>query len=157
MTKMPISKDFQNRFIDLVEDLEIKNKTEIASSINLTYATFSKIYNYGIFPRVPILMRIADYFDISVDYLICNTDVNYFVKSKHPKTFQQRLLELKQEKGITTTYKLADSLHIHRNNIAQWNKQNSIPLLNDLELIADYFKVSIDYLLGRTDDRTVYK
>ena len=154
---MAISINFQKRFIDLVSDLDIKNKTEIAATINLTYATFSKIYNYGIVPSVPILMRIADFFDISVEYLMGNTDDSNFVQAEYPTTFQQRLSELRTENKISTVYKLADLIHIHRNNIAQWNKHASIPSFEDVEIIADYFKVSIDYLLGRTDDRTTYK
>lgn len=154
---MAVSKAFQDRFIELVSDLEIKTKTEIASTINITYATFSKIYNYGIFPTVPILIRIADFFNVSIDYLIGNTDNDTFIKAERTKTFQERLYELRIESNIPTIYKLAELIHIHRNNIAQWNNHNSIPLIDDVELIADYFNVSIDYLLGRTDDRTLYK
>lgn len=154
---MAISRAFQDRFIELVKDLDIKKKTEIAQTIGITYATFSKIYNYGIFPTVPILMRIADYFNISVEYLIGNTDDEYFSKTEQCVTFQERLYELRMEKGIPTVYRLAEKLHIHRNNIAQWNKNKSIPLIEDVELIADYFKVSVDYLLGRTDDKTPFK
>ncbi len=153
---MAISKEFQERFIDLVSDLEIKTKTEIASTIGITYATFSKIYNYGIFPTVPILVRIADFFNVSIEYLIGNTENDNFIKSDNPKKFKERLYELRIERNITTIYKLSELIHIHRNNIAQWNNHNSIPLIDDIELIADYFKVSIDYLLGRTDDRTPY-
>ena len=154
---MAVSKAFQDRFIELVSDLEIKTKTEIASTINITYATFSKIYNYGIFPTVPIIIRIADFFNVSIDYLIGNTDNDTFIKAERTKTFQERLYELRIESNIPTIYKLAELIHIHRNNIAQWNNHNSIPLICDVELIADYFNVSIDYLLGRTDDRTPYK
>jgi transcriptional regulator with XRE-family HTH domain len=154
---MAVSKAFQDRFTELVSDLEIKTKTEIASTINITYATFSKIYNYGIFPTVPILIRIADFFNVSIDYLIGNTDNDTFIKAERTKTFQERLYELRIESNIPTIYKLAELIHIHRNNIAQWNNHNSIPLIDDVELIADYFNVSIDYLLGRTDDRTLYK
>ena len=74
-----------------------------------------------------------------------------------PVPFKVRLSELQQEKGISTVYELSQRIHIHRNNIAQWNKLGCIPLIDDLIIIADFFKVSIDYLLGRSDDRTIYK
>lgn len=32
-----------------------------------------------------------------------------------------------------------------------------VPLIDDLIIIAKHFNVSVDYLLGRTDDRTPYK
>ena len=102
-------------------------------------------------------MRIADYFNISVEYLIANTDDEHFEKSAHPKQFKERLLELQKANNISTVYELSQELHIHRNNIAQWNHLDCIPLINDLMIIADHFDISIDYLLGRTDDRTPYK
>ena len=149
---MAISKEFQIRFKELVNELGLKNKTEIVKRIGITYATFSKAYNYGIFPTVPILIRVADFFDVSVDYLIGNAENEKFIKSKHPKKFTERLEELKTSKEIATTYELAQRVHIHRNNIAQWMKHDYIPSIDDLILIADFFGVSLDYLLGRSDD-----
>lgn len=153
---MAISKEFQNRFIELSEELDTKKKTDTAKKIGITYATFSNAYNYGILPTVPILIRIADYFNISVEYLIANTDSEYFCKSLSPKTFSERLEEQRQKKNIDTVYELSQRIHIHRNNIANWLKNDYIPELDDLTLLANFFDVSIDYMLGRTDDDTPY-
>ena len=154
---MAISKEFQKRFIELTNDIDIKSKEKKAETIGINRTTFSNAYNYGIVPKTPSLIDIADYFNISVDYLIAYTDDEYFDKSKSPKTFLERLEELRTERNINTRYKLARELLIHRNNIAQWYKINCLPLIDDLIIIAEYFHVSIDYLLGRTDDRTPYK
>lgn len=151
---MAISKEFQKRFTDLVGELDLKNRTDVAKKLGLTYATFVKIYNYGILPTVPILIRIADYFNISVEYLIGNTDNDHFEKSVVTSTFHTRLNELREKKGISTVYELAQRIHIHRNNIAQWVKKNYLPSIDDLTIIANLFDVSIDYLIGRTDDDT---
>lgn len=148
---MAISREFQIRFKELIDELGLKNKTEIVKRMGITYATFSKAYNYGIFPTVPILIRVADFFDVSVDYLIGNAENEKFIKSEHPKKFTERLEELKTSKEIATTYELAQRVHIHRNNIAQWMKHDYIPSIDDLILIADFFDVSLDYLVGRTD------
>lgn len=153
---MALSKGFKKRFIELTDELELKNKTEIAATLELTYATFVKIYNYGILPTVPILSRIADYFNISIEYLIGNTDNDYFSKSVKTVTFQERLEELRIRHNISTVYELSLRLHIHRNNIAQWIKKNYLPSIDDLTIIANLFDTSIDYLIGRTDDDTPY-
>lgn len=153
---MAISKEFQDRFIELTSDLEVKSKEKKAEIIGINRTTFFNAYNYGILPKTPALICIADYFNISIDYLIAITDNDYFDKSDNPKTFLVRLEELRLERGIKTRYELAQELLIHRNNIAQWYKINCLPLIDDLTIIAKYFKVSVDYLLGRTDDRTVY-
>lgn len=35
----------------------------------------------------------------------------------------------------------------------EWQNKKTLPSLIYLEALADYFKVSLDYLSGRTDDR----
>ncbi len=154
---MAISKKFQERFVELTSDIDAKSKEKKAEIIGINRSTFCNAFNYGIVPKTPSLIKIADYFNISIDYLIANTDDDYFEKSKQPKSFSERLEELRIEHGIKTRYELAQKILIHRNNIAQWYKLNCLPLIDDLIIIAQYFNVSIDYLLGRTDDRTIYK
>ncbi len=154
---MALSKNFQNRFIELVNDLEGQSKSKNADLIGISNTTYSNAYNYGIIPKTSTLIRIADYFNISIEFLIGNTDDEQFEKSQHYVLFKERLMQLQKEKNISTVYELAKIVHIHRNNIAQWNKLNCIPLIDDIIIVADYFDVSIDYLLGRTDDRTPYK
>ena len=153
---MALSINFQNRFTELADELQEKSKSKRAKIIGISNTTYSNAYNYGIIPKTSSLIRIANYFDISIDYLIGNTDNERFEKSLQPVNFKERLIELQNEKGISTVYELSQRIHIHRNNIAQWNKLNCIPLIDDLIIIADFFDISIDYLLGRTDDRTPY-
>lgn len=154
---MATSEEFQKRFIELTDDMQEQGKTNKSVLIGISSATFYNAYNYGIVPRTPSLMRIADHFKISVEYLIGLTDSEYFVKSANPSTFTERLNDLRLENRIPTIYELSQKLHIHRNNIRQWFKLNCLPLIDDVIIIADYFEVSVDYLLGRIDDRTPYR
>lgn len=154
---MALSINFQNRFVELTDELDEKNKSKRAKIIGVSNTTYSNAYNYGIIPKTSSLIRIADYFDISIEYLIGNTDSERFEKSLHNVMFKERLFELQKSKNISTVYELSQRVHIHRNNIAQWNKLNCIPLIDDLIVLADFFEVSVDYLLGRTDDKTPYK
>ena len=41
-------------------------------------------------PKPVILMRIAEYFDISVEYLLGRTENSYFLKAETPETFLVR-------------------------------------------------------------------
>jgi len=63
-----------------------------------------------------------------------------------------RLKELRQEKGVKQRdmAKLLDCTENHYQQIEYGNV--NIPALT-LETLADYFEVSADYLLGRSDDR----
>lgn len=40
-----------------------------------------------------------------------------------------------------------------KNSFYEWLRTGSLPTLEYLEAIAEYFNVSLDYLLGRTDYR----
>ena len=146
---MPISKSFQNRFQELVAERG-GNRTQIAADMNITYVLFSKAYNYGIFPRPVVLVRIADYFGVSMDFLLGKTEENSFVPARERVTFAQRLEQLRQKNQVSV-YRVAEQTHIHRNNIAGWLNKGYLPSLEDLETLADYFGVSLDCLLGRTD------
>ncbi|MDE5943742.1 MAG: helix-turn-helix domain-containing protein, partial [Clostridia bacterium] len=56
------------------------------------------------------------------------------------------------EKKVTR-YKVSKDLHFDQSYITRWFNKNYLPSLELLDLICDYFKVSVDYLLGRTDER----
>ena len=64
--------------------------------------------------------------------------------------FSDRLLNLIKEKGITNK-KLLDDLNINKNAIVSWAKRENTPHGETLAKIAEYFDVSVDYLLGKTD------
>ena len=149
---MRISVEFQSRFKELLEEAGFDNKTIAAEQIGITYATFSRVYNYGIVPKVSILIQIADFFGVSVEYLLAHTENDRFSKSEKPQTFAERLIILKERAGLKSFYELADRVHIHKSNISQWLIKNYLPEVESLEILSDFFGVSMDYLLGRTDD-----
>ena len=66
--------------------------------------------------------------------------------------FSQRLKLLRNEKNLLQK-ELADKLNISRSTIASWESGNRIPELGAIEKLSDFFEVSIDYLLGKTDFR----
>ena len=67
-----------------------------------------------------------------------------------------RLKELRKQKGITQI-KLAMDLNLSQNSISRYEKGIREADYKTLIMFADYFNVSIDYLLERTDDPTFHK
>lgn len=67
-----------------------------------------------------------------------------------------RLKFLREQKGITQL-KLAMDLNLNQNSISRYEKGVREADYQTLIMLADYFNVSIDYLLERTDDPTFYK
>ncbi len=152
---MECSEEFKNRFLELISDLDVK-KSEVPKLINIDYNVYIKISEFGIIPKPIVLIRIADYFKISIEYLLGRTENSYFEKSDTKIEFIERYQELKEEK-ILTDYDIAQKLHITTSYTTSWKNKRYIPSIINLILISEIFNVSIDYLLGRTDDRTIYK
>lgn len=67
-----------------------------------------------------------------------------------------RLKELRKEKGISQL-KLAIDLSVNQNTISRYEAGERQADYNMLIKMADYFNVSVDYLLKRTNNRTFYK
>ena len=61
---------------------------------------------------------------------------------------QIRLKELREKKGISQ-YKLASDLGVAQSTVGMWENGKNRPESATLSALADYFQVSVDYLLGR--------
>lgn len=68
--------------------------------------------------------------------------------------FQNVLKSLRTARSLTQD-ELAKKLKISRSTIGMYEKGAREPDFETLELIADFFNVDIDYLLGRTDKTTL--
>lgn len=69
--------------------------------------------------------------------------------------FNIRLQELRKQKRINQT-QLAKELGISRSAIAMYECGDRMPNYETLEAIADYFNVSISYLLGKEKEPIDY-
>lgn len=59
----------------------------------------------------------------------------------------ERFSELLQNFGVTA-YKVSKETGISQQTLSDWKKGKSIPKLDKLQKIADYFNVPLDYLTG---------
>ena len=62
-----------------------------------------------------------------------------------------RLKELRKKKRVSQV-KMAIDLNMNQNTISRYETGEREPGINELIRIADYFNVSIDYLLEQTDN-----
>ena len=61
--------------------------------------------------------------------------------------FKSRLKELREENNLTQE-KLSEATGISQAGIAKWETGNRTPSMECLIILAKYFCVSIDYLVG---------
>ena len=67
-----------------------------------------------------------------------------------------RLKEIRKSKGISQL-QLALELNTNQNTISRYETGEREPGIAELIKIADYFDVSVDYLLERTDNPKMQK
>lgn len=66
--------------------------------------------------------------------------------------FSDKLKELRKSKGATQD-DLALAINVSRQSVGNYENYSVYPDLDTLVLIADFFNVSTDYLLGRTEQK----
>ncbi len=62
-----------------------------------------------------------------------------------------RLKELREERNLTQN-DVAVAIQTSQRNIGRWENHSNEPSSSFVIKLADFFQVSTDYLLGRTDD-----
>lgn len=117
---------------------------DIAELLGIDRTTYGKYETGASEPDFNTIERIADFYNVTVDYLFGRSNgVN--------NVFSIRLKMLRKEHDITQE-ELANSIGVSRSAVSMWEIAASQPD-NDLLLkISQVLNVSIDYLLGRTDD-----
>lgn len=70
--------------------------------------------------------------------------------------FNEILKSLRKEKSESQT-QLANALGLQRYIIANWEQGRAEPNIEDIVQLANYFDISLDYLLGRDNDFVPYQ
>ncbi|MBQ8374218.1 MAG: helix-turn-helix transcriptional regulator [Clostridia bacterium] len=66
------------------------------------------------------------------------------------ETFKERLKDLRTERTISQK-QLGEIVGMSKMAISHWESGHSEPSIAQLILLSNYFEVSVDYLVGKTD------
>ncbi len=149
------SDKFQSRIKQIIEDRDC-DKKDFPKFVGVSKDVIIRATKYGIIPSLKSLIKIADKVNVSLAYLLGETDNDEFCISEHPTSFHVRLEQLADERGEKYS-SISNKMPFAYNSIYEWMRTGCLPSLDYIKPLAEYFNVSIDYLLGRTDDRTPYK
>ncbi|AGK97366.1 helix-turn-helix domain-containing protein [Clostridium pasteurianum] len=69
-------------------------------------------------------------------------------------TFQERMKEIRTEKDITLE-DLAKALNTTKSTLSRYENNLRVPNVDFINQLAKYFNVSVDYLLGNTDNPNI--
>ena len=65
--------------------------------------------------------------------------------------FSERMKELRRKHGMTQVA-VGKIIGVRQDSISTYERGKNYPEVRNLIILADYFGVSIDYLVGRTDN-----
>lgn len=96
-------------------------------------------------PSLPIVIDIANFLNMSIDYMLNRVEDNYFREySVIQKGFYENLINV-MGNGVSQV-KLCKDLGISRTNFSRW-KNGTIPTMSKLVSLSNYLNCTIDELL----------
>ena len=142
-----VSSVFQARLTQAFRG-DTRSKTEIAKEIGISKDVFIRAMNAGLLPSTRTLIKIADYLELSIDYLLGLSDKNTPRKTLDNLSFYERLEQLKTQanKKYGT---IAAETGLSRSQFSTWRQKNYIPSLEVCYQLSLYFHSSLDRLLAR--------
>lgn len=139
---------------------QLANELNTHYHLNESKAAISQFEHNKRIPDLDRLINIADYFQVSLDYLCCNKS-NDNVRCTNPGTRIKRLIKkngLSQKEFVdkfNEKYGYSDS----EATISQYVNNKRTPEIDKMVKIADFFNVTLDYIMCRTDidsDMSIY-
>ena len=124
------------------------SSAELAEMLDVTPQTVNRWKRGEKQMMLSNLVSTANIFSCSLDFLTGRTDnfILDFIPQKCPP-FYQRLRQILSEKGFTRA-KVIEETNIKSAHFYLWRKGADVIIPALIEL-ADYFDVSLDYLVGR--------
>lgn len=141
-----------NKFKEILEELifEMGNPSlsEIERLSGIKQSQFSR-YLMGAYPYINSAINLANFFDVSVDYLFgISTDKSHSgYGAKNLTVFLERYDKALKDNNYTN-WQFCKKFNLSESNWRHW-KMGQEPKLETLIIIAEKLNVSIDYLIGR--------
>lgn len=88
-----------NRIKDLREDRDLR-QSDLANATGIDQRTISNYETGKTSPDAYALIKLADFFDVSIDYLVCRTSVDFSSSTKREKIIDQIINDLEELKRI---------------------------------------------------------
>lgn len=144
-----------SRISDLRLDNDFK-QLDVAKKLNVKHDTYSK-WERGI-NDIPIQKcnELANLYNVSIDYLLGLSDYNFITERKEInfELLCERLLFLRKSKKLSQEV-LAQQIGFHQRTYSHYEDGSRLLTTFKIYHIAIYYNISIDYLVGRSDEKTI--
>ncbi|MBQ8615691.1 MAG: helix-turn-helix transcriptional regulator [Clostridia bacterium] len=136
------------RVVEFLNDENLKLK-ELAVYLKMDVSIIHTWRRNESYPSTRYLIKLCEYFDCSVEYMLNRTEEYGKGVVEIVDSFANRVKFLMKLKN-KTTYQMVKKDHVCSSSaFDRWFKKNVVPSPETLVKLADYFNVTVDYLLGR--------
>lgn len=138
---------FAENLKDLMFDNNLSQK-ELAENTAIDRASINRYLKGNCIPNLKAVIKLAQYFNCSIDFLIGKSTENNHTKFLPCPSFSERL-QFYLNKYDGTALGLCKVVGLPDSRFYGWLAGTNFPRIDGVEKLADYFKVSIDQFLGR--------
>lgn len=149
--KKEIITTLSETFKELYQESRFNKISDLAEDINISRTILYDIFNVNNLPNIKTLTKIANYFNVTLNFLLGLDDKNETLTGNLDEKFYNRLIK-ELERQHTSFYQMCKDLGFSENIKLRWKKGN-LPQTDILVKIAKYLSVSVDYLVGRKESR----
>ncbi len=123
--------------------------TQLAKEVGIEKATLSRYLHAVYTPSVANLVKLADYFHCTTDFLLGRENENYSTAFKPCPPFSEQLVVLK-ENFKCPWWHFYKKAHISSSRFYEWKNGTRTPSLDCIIFLADGFDCTVDFIIGRT-------
>ena len=138
---------FSERLSELYEENNLDAVT-LAEAIGVHRNTIHRYLAGSKAPTLKSALKLADYFNCSIEFLLGRTDSNNLHQYKDLPSFSERLKFLFVYFG-SNEYRFAKDTKISRSSTYDRLSGKRIPSLDNIVKIAEYFDCTVDFVIGR--------
>lgn len=124
------------------------NAPALGKILNMDRTNITRYLRGERLPLYDVFTKLIEFFNVSADVLLGRLDY-CDVKEFHPVQPFGTTLRRVLEETKTSQYRVIKDLHISQATMYYWLLNNRLPNVENMDKLADYLDVSIDYLLGR--------
>ena len=134
-----------------LQDLLLESNLDykaFAAKIGISASAITNYIKYENLPTVNSIVKIADYFNCSIDYLLGRVEDDWNSNFCKCPPFCERLKFLKEHFGVSNKF-IYEHEKISKNRYFDWLSGKRVPTLESVIALAEIFDCSVDFVIGR--------
>ncbi len=139
---------FTETLTELMEN-EQMGIPQLSEALHCDKAAIRRWFYNRYLPAPETVIKIAELFNVSADYLFGLSDKKDFVKNISENTFYERYTRLREEQGYNDYY-ISRECKIRDSAISKWKAIEQFPSIISMLKLCECLHCSLEYLLGRS-------